>query len=72
MLTEESQRKTNSTWFHSFVEFKKQNKKKKKKRDKQGNRLLNTENTLVVARGEVGGRINDIKGIKNTFVDEHW
>ena len=26
-----------------------------KRRDKQKNRLLNTENRLVVARGEVGG-----------------
>ena len=30
-------------------------KTKKKKRDKPGNRLLTTENKLVVTRGEAGG-----------------
>ena len=50
MLNEISQRKTNTTWFQSYVEFKKTNKQRKKEQKT----LLNTENKLVIARGEVG------------------
>ena len=44
MLSKISQRKTNTIWFHSYVEFKKQKKmskeEKKEERDKPRNRLL--------------------------------
>ena len=49
MLSEISQRKTNTIRFHSYVEFKKQNqlaKGKKKERGKPRNRLLTIENKL--------------------------
>ena len=42
MLSEISQRKTNTIRFHLYVEYKKQN------------NLLNTENNLVVTKAEVG------------------
>ena len=46
---------TNTIWFHLCVESKKQvNKKKNRKR------LINTENKLVVARGEVGEGLGKI------------
>ena len=42
---------------------------KQKKRDKQKNRLLNTESKLVVARGEVSVRwVKEIKGPRSTFI----
>ena len=46
ILLEINQKKTNTIWFHSYVEFKKQN--KQLRRDK--NKDLNTENELVVAK----------------------
>ena len=47
---------TNTTWFHSYVESKKQNKERRKKRykKKRKERLLNIENKPVAARGEMG------------------
>ena len=55
-----SQRKTNTVWFHSYVEFKKQSKWTKKKRDKSENKLLNVENKLVVVIEEVDGGMSEI------------
>ena len=82
VLSEISQRKTN-IWFHSYVEFKKQNiwtqgkeHKDKIKTERKINhkRLLNTENKLRVAEGLwVGGWAKWLRGIKeDTCWDEHW
>ena len=54
-----SQRNTNAIWFHSYVEFKRQNKQAKEKRDKPKNRLLTTENKQMVTRGDVSGRMGE-------------
>ena len=47
MLSEISQQKTNAIWFDLYVESKEQNKH-------NWNRLIDTENRLVVATGEGG------------------
>ena len=48
-------------WFHSNAEFKKQTKwaKGKRERDKPRNRLLTTENKLMVTKREVGGGMGE-------------
>ena len=56
MLSEISQRKINTIWLHSYVKFKIQNKQaKEKETDKEGttprNKLLTTENKLMVTTG---------------------
>ena len=43
MLSERRQRKTNTIWYHIYVEYKNENKT---------NRLIDTENKPVIARGE--------------------
>ena len=60
MLSQISQRKTNTIWSYLYVKSKKQNKwakEKKGDRDKTRNRLLTIENKLMVIRGDVGWRI---------------
>ena len=47
ILSEVSQKKTNSVWFHLYMKSKKQNKQIKP------NKIINTESKLVVAREEV-------------------
>ena len=61
-------------WFHSYVDFKKQNKwakeKKERERDEPRNRFLTTENKLIFTR--VGGWGKWVTGIKEgTRCDEH-
>ena len=51
MLSEISQRKTNNVWFYLHLESEKQNKRTNLK---NRNRLIDTENKLVVARGDGG------------------
>ena len=58
MLSEISQTKTNTVWFHSYLDFKKQNKWTNKKRDK--NPDLDTEDKLVVARREGDGVMGEV------------
>ena len=48
MLSEISQRKTNTVWSHLYVESKKQNEQTKQNE----NRLIDTDKKLVPARGE--------------------
>ena len=65
MLSEISQRKTKTIWFHSYVDFKKQNKwakgkKRERERGKPRNGLLTIENKLMVIRGDVGGEMGEI------------
>ena len=48
------QRKTNTVWFHLYVESKKQNKQKTR------NRIIDTQNKLVVAGEEGVGGIGKI------------
>ena len=50
MLRERSQKKTNAIWFHLYVETKNSNR----------NRLIDTENKLVVARGKGDGGMDKI------------
>ena len=57
MLGEMSQRKTNSVWFHLFVESKKQNKWTNRTEKKQSYRY---REQTGVARGEGGGRRKEI------------
>ena len=57
LLSEISQRKTNSILFRPYVEFKKQtnkNKQRKNKKVKTRNTLLTIDNKLMVIRGEFG------------------
>lgn len=71
MLTEISQKKTNTIWFHLYMEFKN---KTKKNKDKPKDRLLTLENKLMVIReGEVSGWMGKIvMGIKEyTYHGEH-
>ena len=56
VLNEINQRKTNDIWFHLRVESKKPNTRTKQNR----NRLLDTENKLVVTRGEEGVGMGEI------------
>ena len=59
MLSEISQ--TNTTWFHLYVQSKKQNKRTNQTEHKQTHRYRE----LVVARGKkVGGWVKKVKGIK--------
>ena len=60
MLSEISQRKKNTTWFH--LEWNPRNKTKKK----ETNRLKYRE--LVVSKGVVGGGRGEIKGMKKTLI----
>jgi len=53
MLSEINQRKTNTLWFHPYVEFKKQNRQKRDQEKKKTQ--LNTENKLVFAKGRWRG-----------------
>lgn len=63
-LSETGQRKTNTIWSHSYVEFRKQNQQAKKgeKREKPRTRLFAVEDSLMVSRGEVGGRLAPVWG----------
>ena len=58
LLSKISQRKTNTIQFHSYVEFKKQNKQAKGKKGrevgKSRNKLLTIESKVMVTRREVG------------------
>ena len=54
VLSEISQRKTNTVCFYFYVESKKI-KKKTHKHTQNRNRFIDTENKLMVARGEAGG-----------------
>ena len=56
MLSEINQRKTNTACFHLHVKSKKQNKQIQQK----GNRLTDTENRLLVARGVAGEEMEEI------------
>ena len=47
MLSEINQRKSNTIWFHLYVESKEQNKQ-------NSNRLTDSENKLMVVGGEEG------------------
>ena len=49
MLTEIRQKKTNTIWFHLYVESKKENNEQTKT-----NGILSTEKKLVATRGELG------------------
>lgn len=51
-----SQRKTITTLFHLYIEFKKENEQRKKTK----NRPLTIENKLVVTWGEMGGEMGEI------------
>ena len=51
-----SQRKTNTAWYDLHVECGKQEKQTQQNRT----RLVNTENKLVIVRGEVGRGMSDI------------
>jgi len=53
MLTEISQRKTNTILFHSYVKFKKENKQRQKQQINQKPDST-IENKLMVTRGEMG------------------
>ena len=58
ILSEISQRKTSTIWFHLYVESEKQNKTNEQNR----NRPIDTGNKLMVAKeegGGVGGRKNN-------------
>ena len=55
--------KKNTIWFHSYVQFKKQNNHREhKKRGKSRNRLLTKENKPMVTRGEVDGEMGENGG----------
>ena len=54
MLSKISQRKTNTVWFHLYVETKKQNKQQ------NWNRLTDTENKCMVAKGDGGREMSEI------------
>ena len=55
-----SQRKANTIWFHLYVKLKKKNKQNR-------DRLTETENNLVFARGEGDGVMGQTgKGLKGT------
>ena len=73
VLSEMCPRKTNTTWFHSYVEFKKwtdeHRGKKRKERGKPEKSFLIVENKLRVTGGEVGRRMSIKEG---TGCDEHW
>ena len=60
ILSEVSQRKTNTIWLPSYVAFKKQMSKGKKERDKPRNRLLTIEDKQMISRGEVGRGMDEI------------
>ena len=56
MLSEKHQRKVDTIWFHSYVEFKKQYKWAKGEKRETNQEIDSTiENKLMVTRGEVGG-----------------
>ena len=55
ILSEISQTKTNTRLFHLYVESKKQKMNKQNR-----NRLIDTENKLVVSRGERGWGMGEI------------
>ena len=55
MLSKVNQRKTNTIWYNSHMEFKKQISKGKERQTKK-----QTLNKLMVTRGEVGGIIQEI------------
>ena len=47
--------------------------KQERKRNKPRNRLVTTENKLMVTRGEwLGGWVKQVMGIKEGTCDEHW
>ena len=81
MLSKVSKKKTNIIWFHSYEEFKKQNRwtkgkgrknKIKTEREENFKRLLNTENWELTEGGWVGGWVKWVTGItKGTFWEEH-
>ena len=52
MVNEISQRKTNAIWAHIYVKLKQKNQQQQQKKNPK---LIDTENRLVVARGERWG-----------------
>ena len=55
MLSEISQRKTNTVWSDLYVESKQQRNKNQKQKPEKN--LTDTENRLVIAEGRAGGQM---------------